>query len=231
MLAHLHHTPRVRPHYSHWARDAVIAAQVGAAALIVVTALEHTRRDSDRDAQQSTLARTTVEQVAPAATPTTTATTVIDLRQGAAPITTTPAPAASVSIAAVGTEPVETMPSVGVLTAPSALSGRIDIAVEHGGTASNPLPTLTQDLFGPVRVEVLGADNATVATASVAVGEVGRIEGLPAGRYRLVLSTETPMTEPAPGVAIGAANSQLTSEVELAEGDVLLVAPQANPTA
>lgn len=226
VLAHLHHTPRVRPHYSHWARDAVIAAQVGAAALIVVTALEHTRRDSD-DGAQATLARTTVEQVA--AAPTTTASTIIDLRQGVAPVTTTPSPAASVNLAVDPTETVETMASAGVLSAPAGLNGRIDIAVEHAGTAANALPTLTQDLFGPIRVEVLGPDGTTVATSSVPVGEVGRIEGLPAGRYRLVLSTEAPVSQPAAGVAIGAANAQLTSDVELAEGDVLLVAPQANP--
>jgi len=40
MLTHLHHTPRVGPTHHRWARDAVVAAQLGAAALVVVTALE-----------------------------------------------------------------------------------------------------------------------------------------------------------------------------------------------
>lgn len=233
MLAHLHHTPRVRPHYPHWARDAVIAAQVGAAALIVVTALEHARHDSEGEAQRATLSRTTVEQVA--AAPVTTVTTVIDLRESPTPTTTAgvtltgaAAPDAVATAAAVASATaVESAApaAAGVLAAPVVLQGQIDVAVEHDGAATSAFPALTQDLLGPIRVEVLAADDAAVATTVVEVGQIGRIEGLPAGRYHLVLSTESPVSATG-DAAVSAANAQLTSEVVLVDGDVLLIAPQ-----
>lgn len=221
VLAHLHHGKRVRPHHHrHWARDAVVAAQIGAAALIVVTALEHARGDRTESADA-------VRTEMAVATPGTAA--------GFGTSTDTGGPGAGALDRFAGSEAPAPVPAAEATGAPPvastdpALPGHIELALLHGDGTSAPVGHPTGPLLGPLSVTVQGADGATVATAEVPVGQVGRIEGLAAGTYRLVLSTESPITEPSEGVAIGAASTQLTDPISIVDGDVLLVAAQANP--
>jgi hypothetical protein len=220
VLAHLHHTPRVRSHQRSWTRDALIAAQVGAAALVVVTALENDRPSGGATEDAAGRTPTELVQAVPAARAvpsTVAATTGADGQQSILGVAglddqAVPAPAAA---AATTVQP----------------PGRIEIAVLHADTTASSVAQPGSLLLGPLSVTVLDGAGAVVTTTTVQPGEVGRLERLAPGPYRLVLSSETPVTEPTPGVAIGAASSELSTTIELIDGDVLLVAAQTNGSA
>ncbi len=217
MLTHLHHGHRVAPAHHRWARDAVVAAQLGAAALVVVTALEW-RNDSRDNGRPSGAAQ-------PAS--------------GSAALTE--APAAAVSAAA----PVASALTDGSAAAASASVGvsagnamapgprAIDVAVLHGdaGTAASAVRAPLQPMSGPVEVRVIDTNFVTVSTLMVAEGGVARIADLPAGQYRLILIQTTGVSEPQPGVAISASTTQITDPLPIAAGDVLLVSLQPGPGA
>lgn len=181
-----------------------MAAGVGAAALVVVTALEHSARSSS--------------SLSAAATPTEV-------------VTTTPSPAATPSGSPTAVLEESSAPTASVtLSAPAAMvDGSIEISLVHGGTALPAVEPISGPLFGPLHVQVLGADGASVATVDVPVDQAGRIEGLAAGSYRLILTQQTPVTEPSAGVAISAASAQATGTIALEDGDVLLIAAHSNP--
>ncbi len=203
MLTHLHHTPRVGPAQHRWARDAVVAAQLGAAALVVVTALEW-RGESRGDTgpgPMGTPAASELVQTEPASHPRST------FGSPGFDLPTSPA------------SPVGT-------NSPSSVA----ISVQHGtGTSSSAIGAPIDALGGPVEVRVIDGSFITVATALVNPGDQARIANLPAGTYRLILAQTTGVSEPTPGVAISAASSQLTDPVQVVAGDVLLVSLQPRP--
>lgn len=211
MLTHLHHTPRVGPSHHRWARDAVVAAQLGAAALVVVTALEW-RGDGGRDVQPG-------QQGASTGTEVVRTDGASHNRNAGTPITT-PASAGSMV-------PPE-------LATPAELpdGSSIDIAVlrsGEAGTSTSAVGTPIEILGGPVAVRVIDAAFATVASTVVSPGDVARIADLPAGEYRLILSQTTGVSEPTPGIGISAAAARLTDPVQVTAGDVLLVSLQQRP--
>jgi hypothetical protein len=218
VLAHLHHTPRVRPHHHGWVRDAVIAAQLGAAALVVVTALED--RHSSGSSAEASGAAVTTELVAEGTPP-----TAVPPSGGDQPADH-PAVAGPTAIGA-------TAAAATGATSSTAASppGRIEISVVRADTTTVGVDAPSSVVLGPLSVSVLDGSGAVTATTTVELGQVGRLEGLAAGTYRLVLSSETPVTEPSPDVGISAASSEITGAIELTDGDVLLVAAQPAPPA
>ena len=227
VLTHLHHSRRVpsdRParssdadHGHHWGRDAVIAAQVGAAALIVVTALEAANRSSgDAAPVRGEQSEFVVENPA---------TATVSGPGDQAPALSTPTDAGGLASSAPTPEP-----SVAAMAQQSG-EGSIAISVVHGGDTVPAVEAIDGQILGPVEVKVLDGTGNTIASTTVGLGEVGRIEGLPAGSYRLVLTQESPVTEPSPGVGIGASSAQMTGSITIGVGDTLLISVQPNPAA
>lgn len=194
------------------------------AAIVVVTALE--RAGSDGGDQPSVTSVSTVTTVA-APQPvqaTTIPATSIPATSAAG---NAPAPAAE-RAAALAAEPVVDLRTDTAVVGPTsaAVEGTIQISLVHGGASSPAIDSIPGMLLGPLKVDVLDATGASIASVEVPVDQVGRIEGLVAGSYRLVLSQQTPVSTPSPGVAISAASSQITQSIVVADGDVLLIAAQ-----
>ena len=205
MLTHLHHGHPVSSPQHRWARDAVIAAHVGVAALVVVTAFEQLKGHEQLSSNSSGAGTEQPFEV------------VAGGRAGVS----LPPPAgegttgggANVASGAAG--PTE-----------ASSPASIEISLLHGGERAQAVAVdpVLGPLLGPLRVDVLGAGNTKVASTEVVVDQVARVPGLPAGVYRLVLSQQSQPSEPSPGVGISAANAQITDPIELAEGDILLIA-------
>lgn len=205
MLTHLHHGHPVSSPQHRWARDAVIAAHVGVAALVVVTAFEQLKGHEQLSSNSSGAGTEQPFEV------------VAGGRAGVS----LPPPAgegttgggANVASGAAG--PTE-----------ASSPASIEISLLHGGERAQAVAVdpVLGPLLGPLRVDVLGAGNTKVASTEVVVDQVARVPGLPAGVYRLVLSQQSQTSEPSPGVGISAANAQITDPIELAEGDILLIA-------
>jgi len=126
--------------------------------------------------------------------------------------------------AAVGPRPLEvTAPSEGAAPTPSATVASVAVAVIRDGVA-RPLPIgPAAAAAGTVQIRVLDAAGTTVADLAPTAGGADRVAGLPDGAYRLLVTHESDVVEPSPGIAIGAASAQITEPVQLVAGDTLVV--------
>ena len=212
MLTHLHHGHRVSSHQHRWARDAVIAAHVGVAALVVVTAFEQLKGHEQLSSNSSGAGTEQPFEV---------------VAGGRAGVSLPPPAGGGTTGGGANVASGAALVAAGQTEASSPAS--IEISLLHGGERSQAVavdPVLGPSL-GPLRVDVLDAGNTKVASTEVVVDQVARVPGLPAGVYRLVLSQQSQPSEPSPGVGISAANAQVTDPIELTEGDILLIALHA----
>ncbi|MFN0027644.1 MAG: hypothetical protein ACKV2O_10785 [Acidimicrobiales bacterium] len=254
MLTHLHHTPRVGPAQHRWARDAVRAAQLGAAALVVVTAVEwRSERGDAQPGQPDTrtpteLVRTEDAASVPnaglavasagataAAAPPTTA-PVGETAAPQAPVTDVPVVATPAAEAPAPEAPAAEAPAAEeAAAAPAPMAGPPSVHIEvqsaeTSGTAISAADVALESSFGTtVQVQVRDASSVVVATAMLNPGDVARIADLPAGDYHLTLHQTSGVSEPSPGVAISAAIWQRAGSVQVAAGEVLLISLQHHP--